>query len=99
MTGQELWKRAYENPFSKARVGEGVYEWYNDKFVSDDLGLEIDRRVRFLDLIDCLYFEPDNLYRALGVEDSLIRERVFLEISSMLDCKYFDVCEMWLRNI
>ena len=58
-----------------------VKVWYVVHFPSDDLGWEIRADVTFA-AIDSAVDSPDggDVYRAIGVGDSVIRERVFAEI-------------------
>jgi len=69
-----------------------IREWYL-KTYEDDLGLEINENATFEE-ID--YYEIRNIYEYLNVEDSIIRERVFQELASLLNMKYQEIYDIWL---
>jgi hypothetical protein len=56
--------------------------WYTKKYPTDDLGEEISATATFKDLWDCLHNNGD-VYKIIGVGDSVIRERLFDQISEM----------------
>jgi hypothetical protein len=70
-----------------------IREWYL-KTYKDDLGLEINENATFEE-ID--YHEIRNIYEYLGNNvDSIIRERVFQELASLLNMKYQEIYDIWL---
>lgn len=80
-----------------------VRSWYMDTFPSDDLGEEIRTNINFLDVIKTLerYEIEDvpyrDVYNCLGVDDSIIRERVFEKLTEILDLEYDDIYYKWLH--
>jgi hypothetical protein len=56
--------------------------WYTKNYPTDDLGEEINPNVSFKDLWDCLHNNQD-VYKLIGVGDSVIRERLFDQLSEM----------------
>lgn len=57
----------------KAELQSNVREWYLHTFPTDDLGKDIAADVAFSDLYGR---KPTEIYEILGIEDSVIRERV-----------------------
>jgi len=56
--------------------------WYTKNYPTDDLGEAINPNVSFKDLWDCLHNNQD-VYKLIGVGDSVIRERLFDQLSEM----------------
>lgn len=69
-----------------------VKDWYKETYPTDDLGDEISDTVTFEEIAH----EPNRVYELLNVNDSLIRERVFQEISSRGKIPYDDLYKNWL---
>ena len=74
-----------------------IKEFYNETFSSDTLGLELNPKATFLEMLNVIN-EGSDLYEYLGVYDSLIRERLFAEVSIRLNCSYNDIYNVWLTN-
>ena len=72
-----------------------IRDWYTDKHHFDDLGQEIDYRASFADLLIALV-KGEDVYKVIGVGDSIIRERCFEKLSEMLGVGYEFVYNMWL---
>ena len=71
-------------------------EWYMEAFPSDELG-EFLNEISFEDLWKFMYRGQD-VHKIIGVGDSLLRERVFMEMSERFDTDYEDIYTMWLNN-
>lgn len=67
---------------------------YVQRFPEDELGREISPRLTFRILLISLLKKQD-VYKALGVEDSIIREQVFQMLSGIIGCNYDFVYELW----
>lgn len=76
---------------------ESIRDYYVSEYPSDSLGPEIKEGVTFSDLDACLDQGCD-VYSLIGVGDSLVRERLFGKLSSLLGCDYDDVYRRWLDN-
>ena len=74
-----------------------IKEFYNEAFSSDTMGLDINPKATFLEMLNVINTGSD-LYEYLGVYDSLIRERIFTEVSTRLNCSYNDIYNVWLNN-
>ena len=77
---------------------QGIKKWYISTYPSDDLGYELTEYGTFYDLYDGIIHGYD-IYGFLGVSDSLVRERVFLELSNIYDTSYAAIYETWINNI
>lgn len=78
-------------------MDQSVREWYMSAYPEDDLGREIDPSFSFMGArfgID----EGDGFYLALGVGDSLVRERVFEELAGRLGLEYGQVFDAWVQE-
>lgn len=73
-----------------------IKEWYVNKYPTDELGTEINNEITFEDLFVVLDTYKD-VYKALGVGDSIIRERVFDKLAKIMQVDYNYIYEQWLR--
>lgn len=74
-----------------------VRDWYVVRWPSDDLGPEINGGLTFQDLYEGLQ-TGDDVYVLLGVGDSIVRERVFDALATMMECSYDHIYYRWLNN-
>ena len=72
-----------------------IKDWYEKAFPIDDLGAEINSRITFGDVVDCLNAGED-LYDCIGVGDSVIREHIFTQLAKILKVDYDKVYNKWL---
>jgi hypothetical protein len=73
-----------------------IKNYYTLNFPTDELGQEINEEATFEGLFD----ELDNyrdVYTYIGVQDSLVRERLFSRLSEIVGMNYEYVYEQWLR--
>jgi hypothetical protein len=73
-----------------------IKSFYCENFPSDELGLEINPAASFAGLPAAI--KGDIVYEYLGVFDSVVRERVFEKLASLMGLTYNEVYEMWLNN-
>lgn len=73
-------------------LDQNVKNWYVDKYPTDTLGQDINEEITFNDVVDGIENGKD-IYDILGVNDSVVRERIFDFIS-----RYgkIDVYNKWL---
>ena len=73
-------------------LDQNVKNWYVDKYPTDTLGQDINEEITFNDVVDGIENGKD-IYNILGVNDSIVRERIFDFIS-----RYgkVDVYNKWL---
>ena len=73
-----------------------IKEYYVENFPTDDLGLELNETPTFPGLLNQLIVNGD-VYRYIGVSDSVIRERLFEKLAETLNVSYDYVYNLWLK--
>lgn len=74
-----------------------IKEWYMKEYPTDELGVEINSEITFEDLFVVLDTYKD-VYEALEVWDSIVRERVFGQLAEIMNVDYDYIYEQWLRS-
>ena len=74
-----------------------IKNWYTHYYDTDELGQEMNSMATFNDLHRAL-LDGRDVYEVIGVEDSLVRERLFGELAILLGVSYEVVYNMWLNN-
>jgi len=69
-------------------------DWYADTYEGDELTPAINGDNTFFDLFVALDNGLD-VYQIIGVGDSLIRERMFDKLASIMGITYADVYDRW----
>ena len=72
-----------------------IKNFYLELYPEDKLGLEIDSTATFEGLFEALDSYKD-VYEYIGVDDSVIRERVFQKLSEIMQCDYEYIYDQWL---
>lgn len=83
--------------FHDATLDSNVKEWYMETYPTDELGAEIDGTLTFDEALSAMEGGKD-IYDALGVGDSLVRERVFEGLSDATGKSYGEVYNLWLKK-
>jgi len=78
-------------------IDMNIREYYVSQFPTDDLGLELNETKTFAGLLNQLVVGGD-VYRYIGVGDSLIRERLFAKLADELEVSYEYVYNLWLNG-
>lgn len=73
-----------------------IKEYYLKTFPTDELGYELNDNITFSDLFIALDNYKD-VYEFLGVDDSIVRERVFGELSVVMNVDYNYIYNQWLE--
>lgn len=73
-----------------------IKEYYTTNFPTDELGPEINPQATFDGLVIVLNNYGETVYQYLGVDDSLMRERLFWELSQLTSTPYDDIYYLWL---
>lgn len=73
-----------------------IREYYTKNFPTDELGLELNETPTFAGLLNQLIVGGD-IYRYIGVTDSIVRERLFEGLAEELEVKYDYVYNLWLN--
>ena len=73
-----------------------IREYYLEAFPTDELGIEINENVTFAGLLNQLIVNGD-VYRYIGVSDSIVRERLFERLAEELEVSYEYVYQLWIK--
>lgn len=73
-----------------------IREYYLEAFPTDELGIEINENVTFAGLLNQLIVNGD-VYRYIGVSDSIVRERLFERLAEELEVSYDYVYQLWIK--
>ena len=74
-----------------------IRQFYLENYPTDDLGLELNETPTFAGLLNQLIVGGD-VYRYIGVADSVIRERLFERLANELEVGYDYVYDLWLTT-
>jgi hypothetical protein len=74
-----------------------IRQFYLENYPTDDLGLDLNETPTFAGLLNQLIVGGD-IYRYIGVGDSLIRERLFERLAEELEVRYGYVYNLWTNN-
>ena len=74
-----------------------IRDWYIRAFPSDQLGYRINPLVTFAGTVKCMA-DGGDIYKYLGVGDSLVRENVFSKIAAITGVDYDAVYDLWLHH-
>lgn len=80
---------------SNDAIDQGVRDWYKVAFPSDEMGDHIREALTFEDASKAVSLGRF-FYDVLGVEDSVVRERVFSEIAYRSNVSYDEVYNAWI---
>jgi hypothetical protein len=73
-----------------------IREYYLTKYPTDELGVELNQTPTFAGLLNQLIVGGD-VYRYIGVADSIVRERLFEGLAEELNVKYDYVYDLWIK--
>ena len=74
-----------------------IKQFYLENYPTDELGIEINEKANFEGLLNELFIGGD-IYQYIEVVDSIIRERLFEQLSKTLERPYEYVYNLWLDN-
>lgn len=74
-----------------------VKDNYTEIHPTDYLGNNIDDSLTYYDIYVGMANGKD-IYEMLNVSDSLVRERVFMSLSELMDVDYIFIYYLWLNN-
>ena len=78
-------------------VNSKIRKWYIATYPTDELGQEIDANITFGQLVNNMRIGKD-VYKMLGVGDSIIRERVFEALAEVKNTTYDAIYNLWLNG-
>ena len=71
--------------------------YYLETYPDDDMGNEINDNATLVGLLHTLY-EGEEVYDYIGVDDSIVRERLFNRLTFELKTPYDYVYNLWLND-
>lgn len=74
-----------------------IRDWYIRAFPSDELGYRINPLATFAGAVKCMA-DGGDIYKYLGVADSLVRENVFSKIAAITGVDYDAVYDLWSHH-
>ena len=74
-----------------------IRTYYLENYPDDELGREINKDATFLGLFRELVASRD-VYKFIGVSDSLVRERLFDKLAKLLNEPYEYIYKLWLNS-
>ena len=77
-----------------------IKEWYMETYPTDELGREITDEFTFDDLKEFLDYEHKllDIYDLIGVADSLVRERIMVQVTKLYNMTYDEVYDKAWKN-
>ena len=79
------------------RTNGKIRKWYVSEYPDDELGKQIKPNLTFNDCYEALDRHED-FYAVIGVGDSLIRERIFSKLASVMIVDYGYIYNLWLNR-
>ena len=76
-------------------LNTNMKEWYKNSYPDDDCAKYMSDTATFQGLFDALDFRHD-VYKCIGVGDSIIRERIFSALATIIGTSYEYVYEQWM---
>lgn len=76
-------------------MNELIKDFYAKAYPTDDIVEDINKNVTFQEVYDSLSLGKD-IYKTIGASDSLVRERVFLELAHKKQVEYGTIYDLWL---
>ena len=73
-----------------------IREFYLERYPTDELGMELNETPTFAGLLNQLIVGGD-VYRYIGVGDSIVREKLFERLAEELEVSYDYVYNLWLK--
>lgn len=90
--------RKVDNIREKFNGQTKLFDFYRVRYPDDtEMIGQINRNATFQDAFECLQ-AGFNFYAFLGVDDSLVRERVFDALATLMGCSYEHVYYQWLDH-
>ena len=99
----QISEKMSENVIVGRMAGKGrgmktnVKNWYCEEYDFDELGSQINPDLTLEDLYECLR-SGESVYDLLGVGDSIVRERAFAKLASVLGVGYKVIYDLWLSS-
>lgn len=75
-----------------SNLNDSIKEWYKKTYKTDECGEDINPNTTFMEVLS----DAENAYDLIGVTDSIVRERVFDELSKRTNIPYEKIHNMWM---
>ena len=84
-----------------AKITDSIRDWYEQTYPTDEMIEYISEYATFDGLFDTLdnYGDVYEYIFVEGVADSIVRERIFYELASILRVDYNYIYEQWLKCV
>ena len=94
----ETWNTSNNYFKNNKQLERSLYQFYKENYSDDKDGLSSFKikEATFYDLLDYLISEEKDVYSLFS--DSTIRERLFLELASILKTDYNVIYDIWLES-
>lgn len=79
-------------------VNSRIKKWYIATYPTDELGEEINPKLTFGQLCNEMHVGKD-VYKMLGVCDSVVRERVFEALAKVKNTTYEAIYNLWVDGV
>lgn len=80
-------------------MNELIKEFYAKNYPADGMVNDMNDNISFQEILnELIKGNGYNIYEIIGVSDSLIRERVFLGLSEVMNLEYEYIYELWLNG-
>tara|TARA_R100001510_G_C7581632_1_gene154402 strand:- start:344 stop:667 length:324 start_codon:yes stop_codon:yes gene_type:complete len=83
------------NAQNKNKNKMNLKKFYTKNYSNDNYGKQINPLSTFVGLLDKLH-KGHNIYDYIGISDSCIRERLFLELANILITDYDYIYKLWI---
>lgn len=92
-------KHGFVYPFDADNIAhhDNIKDYYTTTFPDDELGVKLDETATFQELYHSVLKPKGDVYKYVGVSDSLVRERLFDRISEIYGIPYDDIYGHWLE--
>lgn len=77
---------------ANSNLNDSIKQWYTKTYKTDECGADINPNTTFMEVLS----DAENAYDLIGVTDSVVRERVFDELSKRTNIPYEKICDMWM---
>jgi len=77
---------------ANSNLNDSIKEWYTKTYKTDECGADINPNTTFMEVLS----DAENAYDLIGVTDSVVRERVFDELSKRTNIPYEKIFNMWM---
>lgn len=80
-------------------MNELIKEFYAKAYPTDDMVNDINDNITFQKVLnELIKGNGYNIYKIIGADDSLIRERIFIRLSEIMNIEYEYIYELWLNG-